>query len=122
MYLGGGQGNARATERASPQGMTRSAMKRKSGNEGKTPNAAGLKWYAPAEPPLQLCGFAWYESDHVYRRLPVHPHQPLPKAVVEPGVSFQKLLRTGPPQAATLRRVKSPSTPKFRSTCFLPTR
>jgi hypothetical protein len=49
----------------------------------KKPDAAGLKWYAPAEPPLQLCGFAWYTTDHVYRRLPLRPPKPFRKPVVE---------------------------------------
>ena len=40
-----------------------------------------LQWHAPYEAPLQLAGFAWYETDKVYRRLPVSPSHPLPEAV-----------------------------------------
>ena len=39
--------------------------------------AEGLKWLAPKEPPFRLAGFAWFEQDGVYRRLPVNPKWPL---------------------------------------------
>lgn len=30
-----------------------------------------MTWHAPTTPPFQLSGFAWYEQDETYRRLPV---------------------------------------------------
>jgi hypothetical protein len=41
----------------------------------------GLTWHAPSEPPFRLAGFAWFQHDRAYRRLPVRPKWPLPKAV-----------------------------------------
>jgi len=40
-----------------------------------------LRWHVPAEPPFRLAGFAWFEQDRVYRRLPAKPRWPLPPAV-----------------------------------------
>lgn len=40
-----------------------------------------ITWHSPAEQPLRLTGFAWYDQDHRYRRLPVTPKWPLPSAV-----------------------------------------
>lgn len=40
-----------------------------------------IKWYAPYEAPLRLSGFAWFEQDRIYRRLPVKPDWPIPDAV-----------------------------------------
>ena len=39
----------------------------------KPANADGLKFLLPAEKPLRLTGFCWYDRDHVYRRLPLRP-------------------------------------------------
>jgi hypothetical protein len=41
----------------------------------------GLTWRMPSERPFRLAGFAWFERDRLYRRLPVRPKWPLPKAV-----------------------------------------
>jgi len=38
---------------------------------------SGLKWYSPMGRPFRLAGFAWIESDRVYRRLPVNPKYPI---------------------------------------------
>lgn len=41
----------------------------------------GLLWYRPQEAPFKLAGFHWFDQDHIYRRLPLHPPLPLPPAV-----------------------------------------
>ena len=41
----------------------------------------GTCWHVPTESPFRLAGFAWFEQDHVYRRLPVKPGWPLPESV-----------------------------------------
>jgi hypothetical protein len=46
-------------------------------NEGE----AGLRWHVPTEAPFQLSGFAWFEQDGKYRRMPLAPSAPLPHAV-----------------------------------------
>jgi lysophospholipase L1-like esterase len=40
-----------------------------------------LTWHVPSEPPFRLAGFAWFQHDRAYRRLPVTPKWPLPEAV-----------------------------------------
>lgn len=40
-----------------------------------------LRWHCPDQPPFHLAGFAWFAGDHVYRRLPKQPAEPLPEAV-----------------------------------------
>ncbi|MEX2606739.1 MAG: SGNH/GDSL hydrolase family protein [Kiritimatiellia bacterium] len=40
-----------------------------------------LKWHNPASPPFRLSGFAWFNQDWVFRRLPVAPRLPIPEAV-----------------------------------------
>jgi len=40
-----------------------------------------LKWHTPTAAPFRLAGFAWFGRDRIYRRLPVQPKEPLPKAV-----------------------------------------
>jgi hypothetical protein len=42
-----------------------------------------LVWLGPAQAPLQLCGFAWYTVDRVFRRLPLRPPKPFRKPVVD---------------------------------------
>lgn len=41
----------------------------------------GLVWHSPAEQPFKLAGFAWFNQDKVYRRLPLKPSSPLPAPV-----------------------------------------
>jgi hypothetical protein len=41
----------------------------------------GLAWHLPSEAPFRLAGFAWFEKDGVYRRMPVDPQWPLSEAV-----------------------------------------
>ena len=41
----------------------------------------GICWHDPTGAPFRLAGFAWYEQDRVYRRLPVAPKWPLPPSV-----------------------------------------
>jgi hypothetical protein len=43
--------------------------------------ADGMVWYSPAEAPFRLAGFAWFEQEHLYRRLPRKPAPPLPASV-----------------------------------------
>src|SRR5947207_857330 len=45
------------------------------------PDANDLVWYRPHEAPFKLAGFHWFDQDHVYRRLPLHPPKPLPPAI-----------------------------------------
>jgi len=40
-----------------------------------------LRWHRPAMPPFRLSGFAWFDRDRVYRRLPVAPRLPIPGPV-----------------------------------------
>jgi len=42
---------------------------------------APLAWHSPKEPPFQVAGFAWFERDRVYRRLPLEPPETIPDAV-----------------------------------------
>ena len=56
----------------------------------------GLKWFLPAEKPLRLSGFYWYDRDRVYRRLP-NDESRMPRAASK-GLSwlrwiFSKRLR-----------------------------
>jgi hypothetical protein len=45
------------------------------------PGLAGLQWHCPKKTPFQLAGFAWFDSDQAYRRMPVEPIEKLPAAV-----------------------------------------
>lgn len=40
-----------------------------------------LTWHDPRQSPFHLAGFAWFDTDHAYRRMPLHPPEPLPLAV-----------------------------------------
>ncbi len=40
-----------------------------------------LRWFEPGQAPLELSGFAWYDKDQVFRRLPVAPPEALPASV-----------------------------------------
>lgn len=40
-----------------------------------------LQWYSPAEPPFQFAGFAWWQQEHKYRRLPVTAPKAIRKEV-----------------------------------------
>jgi len=42
---------------------------------------AVLLWRTPDQPPFRLAGFAWFEQDRIFRRLPLTPTEPLPKSV-----------------------------------------
>lgn len=42
-----------------------------------------MKWHDPKEFPFQLNGFAWLETDKIYRRFPVNPIKKLPTRVDE---------------------------------------
>ncbi|WNQ09462.1 SGNH/GDSL hydrolase family protein [Paenibacillus aurantius] len=39
------------------------------------------EWHSPKEKPMAVLGFAWLESEGLYRRLPAHPSETLPPAV-----------------------------------------
>lgn len=41
----------------------------------------GLIWRDPKEGPFHLGGFPWIAEEGVYRRMPLHPEEPLPQAV-----------------------------------------
>lgn len=43
--------------------------------------ADGLQWWSPGTAPLALSGFAWFEREGRYRRLPVNPSNALPASV-----------------------------------------
>lgn len=52
--------------------------------EAKAPDAAPepeLEWHLPHAAPLRLAGFAWFEQDKLYRRMPKAPADALPEAV-----------------------------------------
>jgi len=38
-------------------------------------------WHSPDQAPFRLSGFAWFEQDRKYRRMPVNRPEPLPEAV-----------------------------------------
>jgi len=40
-----------------------------------------LAWLSPKATPFRLAGFAWFQRDCVYRRLPLKPAHPIPEAV-----------------------------------------
>ncbi len=40
-----------------------------------------IKWFNPAEKPFEIKGFAWFEKDKVYRRLPLKSDWKIPEAV-----------------------------------------
>ncbi|MDF2651443.1 MAG: hypothetical protein K0Q73_7248, partial [Paenibacillus sp.] len=40
-----------------------------------------IKWYSPLEAPFQIAGFAWFEQEGLYRRMPQSPSHPLSHAV-----------------------------------------
>jgi hypothetical protein len=39
------------------------------------------EWHSPKEPPFALAGLAWFQQDRAYRRMPLHPPEPLPEGV-----------------------------------------
>lgn len=41
----------------------------------------GLRWTSPQNSPFCVSGFAWYQKDNIYRRMPLNPNYPLPVAV-----------------------------------------
>ncbi|WP_449537907.1 SGNH/GDSL hydrolase family protein [Ferdinandcohnia sp. Marseille-Q9671] len=43
----------------------------------------GIRWYDPKEGPFRISGFAWFEKEERYRRLPSKPDYGLPTAVDE---------------------------------------
>lgn len=47
----------------------------------KPADADGLSYHSPADSPFRLSGFAFYDQDQVYRRLPVKPDRALPEKV-----------------------------------------
>lgn len=42
-----------------------------------------LQWYSPEEKPFRLSGFAWFNEEERYRRLPVNPEYHIPPRVDE---------------------------------------
>lgn len=42
-----------------------------------------MKWYNPQKEPFKISGFPFYETDGIYRRMPLNPSAPLPEAVYE---------------------------------------
>ncbi|MBO5958580.1 MAG: SGNH/GDSL hydrolase family protein [Lentisphaeria bacterium] len=47
----------------------------------KTSDSTGLVWFDATEAPIELSGFAWFDQDRVYRRMPVNPAYKLPGGV-----------------------------------------
>ncbi len=45
------------------------------------PGLAGLAWRSPGHVPFHLAGFAWFDTDRIFRRLPAAPPEPIPPAV-----------------------------------------
>ncbi|WP_274362154.1 SGNH/GDSL hydrolase family protein [Paenibacillus thermotolerans] len=44
-------------------------------------DSADVVWYSPKEKPFRISGFAWFEQEKAYRRLPREPKEALPAAV-----------------------------------------
>jgi hypothetical protein len=42
-----------------------------------------LAWHDPSQLPFRLAGFAWFQHERVFRRLPSRPRYPLPQSVEE---------------------------------------
>lgn len=40
-----------------------------------------LRWHSPKKAPFHVAGFAWFETDGVYRRLPLEPAESIPETV-----------------------------------------
>lgn len=40
-----------------------------------------MKWYNPQNAPFLISGFPFYETDRLYRRMPLNPSHPIPEAV-----------------------------------------
>ncbi len=54
---------------------------RQSGAEVASPGGPTLKWLSPKDAPFHVAGFAWFESDKLYRRLPIMTKHLLPPKV-----------------------------------------
>jgi len=50
------------------------------------PESEGLKWVDPKEAPFKIAGFAWFDEEKIYRRLPLKPEYSLP-----PGAGVDSL-------------------------------
>ena len=42
---------------------------------------SGITWYSPKKHPFRLSGFAWFDMDGIYRRLPLKPKWPVSQQV-----------------------------------------
>ena len=72
----------------------------------------GWCWHVPTERPFRLAGFAWFEQDHVYRRLPKAPQWPLPEAVdalANSTAGGQIQFQTDSPRLAVRVRLAGPA-------------
>jgi len=70
------------------------------------------RWHSPAEPPFRIAGFAWFQQDRVYRRLPIRPHPPVPDAVdalADCTAGGQAQFRTDSPRLALRVRLAAPA-------------
>ena len=46
-------------------------------------SSTALAWQVPVAPPFRLSGLPWFAQDRVFRRLPLHPPEPVRKEVDE---------------------------------------
>jgi len=73
----------------------------------------GVEWRSPLEPPFRLAGFPWIARDGVYRRMPLKPAHPLPKAVDDLAnctAGGQIAFRTDSGRLAIIVQLAGPST------------
>ena len=73
----------------------------------------GWQWHAPTAPPFRLAGFAWFETDGVYRRLPLEPDWPLPDSLSQPCSR-----RRGPSRHRSAVRSEVEPSRAYWSTCL----
>lgn len=100
-----------ANDRSIPIGK----FDRKMAPEAKAPESAGepeLEWHLPHAEPLRLAGFAWFEQDGLYRRMPKAPAEPLPDAVdglAHCTAGGQTAFRTDSPVVAVRVKLRAPA-------------
>lgn len=70
-----------------------------------------FRWHLPYEAPMQLAGFAWFEKDRVYNRLPRNFRKPFREPVEELATNTaggQVRFQTDSPQVAVRAKLRGP--------------
>lgn len=70
----------------------------------------GVRWLAPFEPPLVLEGFAFFEQDGAYRRLPLDSDAVFSRAGEPPSPSWAQIQRAAVSVFAAVRTRACPNT------------